>query len=180
MSVNLIGKDIKIMRARYDEALSMRGIPATYQYPLFATTNEQGESVIDSYSEMISTHVFFEGNPKIKTIKRYGWVVENHQDLPFLIHCSFTLSHLQRDCLFRINGQYSELPDRIFRVTELAYDLQAPDHIVCQIIPVYDDTQIVGRTEIEEQQKFNSSNTFLKPHSDYRGHYHVTTEDTEK
>ena len=96
MSINLIGPDIQLMRSRYDEALNMQGIPAKYQYPNLAASNTQGEPLIDSYSEFIDTHVFFDGSPKVKTYKRYGWVVENDKDLPFLIHCSFNLPKLQK------------------------------------------------------------------------------------
>lgn len=171
MSVNLIGKDIEIMRAYYDEALAMQGIPCKYQYPHMAVSNSQGEPVIDSYSDMIDTHIFFDGAPKAKTYKRYGWVVENDENLPFLVRCSFHQKELQKDCLFHIGGQYAELPDRIFRVTELTCDLQAPDHMVCQVVPVY-DKQTVGRTDREVSQRFNKSNTFLKPAADYRGGYY--------
>ena len=174
---NLIGPDIKLMRARYDEALNLQGIPVQYQFPNLPGSNVQGESVVDSYSEPIDTFIFFEGNPKVKTFKRYGWVVENDDNLPFLVHCSFNLPHVQRDSIFRIAGQYSELPDRIFRVTEITYDLAAPDHIVCQVIPVYDDN-IVGRTSVELKQEFNSSNHFLKRETDYRGNFHTTKEET--
>ena len=178
MSVNLIGQDVKLMRARYDEALKMRGIPVTYQYPLLADTNVQGESVIDSYSDPIDTHIFFDGNPKVKTFKRYGWVVENDADLPFLLHASFNLPGMQRDAIFKIAGQYSELPDRIFKVTEITYDLQAPDHLVCQVVPVY-DKQVTGRTDTEVSNTFNTSNHFISRQTDYRGHYHSTREDVE-
>lgn len=178
MSVNLIGEDIKLMRSRYDEALDMQGIPCKYQYPNMPDTNAQGESVIDSYSEMIGTHIFFDGNPKVKTYKRFGWVVENNQDLPFLVHCSFNLPFLQRDCLFHMSGQYTGMPDRIFRVTELSCDLQAPDHMVAQVIPVY-DKQTVGRTKKEIEKTFNKSNYFLRTPIDYRGEYHKTKEDAE-
>lgn len=178
MSVNLIGEDIKLMRARYDEALDMQGIPCKYQYPNMPDTNTQGESVIDSYSEMIGTHIFFDGNPKVKTYKRFGWVVENNQDLPFLVHCSFNLPFLQRDCLFHMSGQYTGMPDRIFRVTELSCDLQAPDHMVAQVIPVY-DKQTVGRTKKEIEKTFNKSNHFLRTPVDYRGQY-ISEQDGEK
>lgn len=176
MSVNLIGPDIKLMRARYDEALAMRGIPAIYQYPNLATSNTQGESVVDSYSDYVNTHIFFDGNPKIKTFKRYGWVVENDDNLPFLIHCSFNLPHVQRDAIFRISGHYSELPDRIFRVIEITYDMQAPDHLIVQVVPSYDEKP-VGRTEKEISRTFNKSNHFLNVPTDYRGHYQSTQED---
>lgn len=179
MAVNLIGQDIKLMRARYDEALTQQGIPVKYQYPLNPQPNAQGEAVVEAYSEYVDTHIFFEGNPKIKTFKRYGWVVANDDDLPFLIHCSFNLPSVQKDSLFRISGQYSELPDRLFRVTEISMDLQAPDHIVCQVIPVYDEKQPVGYTKKEVQKKFNTSNHFLKQNVDYRGDTYVTKEDVD-
>ena len=169
MAVHIIGEDIKRMRRYYDEALQMQGIPCVYQYPLIATSNAQGEPVVDSYSDKIDTHIFFDGNPKMKTFKRYGWVVENSEDLPFLIHCSFHLEHLQKDCLFTLSGQYTEMPDRVFRVKELTCDIQAPDHMVAQVIPVYGDN-VVGRTDKERSRTFNKSNHFLKQNVDYRGH----------
>lgn len=178
MAANLIGEDIKLMRKRYDEALVLQGIPVKYQYPNMAGVNAQGEPLADAYSSMLDTHIFFEGNPKVKTFKRFGWVVENNQDLPFLIHCSFNLPHLQKDSLFRISGQYSELPDRVFRVTEITYDIQAPDHLVCQVVPVYDE-QAVGYTKKEVEKKFNTSNHFMKQEVDYRGNYQRTQEDTD-
>lgn len=170
MSIHLIQSDILLMRKRYDEALKMQGIPCKYQFPNLPDSNVQGESVIDSYSEEIDTHVFFDGSPKAKTFKRYGWVVENDKNLPFLIHCSFNLKNVQKDSIFRIGGLYSGLPDRVFRVTEITYDLQAPDHLICQIIPVYSDTDIVGRTKKEVSSTYNKSNRFLKQDVDYRGH----------
>lgn len=179
MSVNLISEDIKLMRDRYDEALEMQGIPCTYQYLKIPTTNAQGEAVVDSMSAKIETHVFFDGNPKVKTFKRYGWVVENDKDLPFLIHCSFNLPHVQKDSIFSISGQYSELPERVFRVKEITYDLQAPDHIIVQVVPVYDKKDVVGRTKEEVKRTYNKSNIFLKQNVDYRGNYHQTQEETE-
>ena len=179
MVYNLIGPDIKSLRLRYNEALHLQGIPCFYQFPHLPDTNAQGESVVDSYSEPIPTNIFFEGNPKVKTFKRYGWVVENDQNLPFLLHCSFDLPHVQKDAIFRIAGQYAEVPDRIFRVTEISYDAQCADHLVCQVVPAYDD-KIVGRTSVEIKKQFSSSNHFLKPNVDYRGDFHTTREDGEE
>lgn len=176
--MNLIGEDITLMRDRYDEALEMQGIPCRYQFPLMPTSNAQGEAVVDSYSDMIGTHIFFDGNPKVKTYKRLGWVVENDKNLPFLVHCSFNLKNLQKDCLFHIAGQYTNMPDRIFRVTELTCDMQAPDHMVAQVVPVY-DKNVVGRTKKEVEKTFNTSNHFLKPNIDYRGQY-ISEQDGER
>ena len=176
--MNLIGEDIKLMRDRYDEALCLQGIPTKYQYPIYVEHNAQGESIIDHMSSAIDTNIFLDSNPKIKTYKRYGWVVENSSDLPFLLHCSFNLPNVQKDCMFAFSGQYTGLPDRIFRVTELTYDLQAPDHLICQVIPVYDKHQTVGRTKQEIKHRFNKSNTFIQKDFDYRGDVYITKEET--
>lgn len=170
MSMNLIQPDIELMRERYNEALSMLGVPAKYQFPNIAGSNVQGEPEIDNYSFPEDTFIFFDGNPKIKTFKRLGWVVENDENLPFLIHCSFNLKNLQKDCIFELSGQYTTLPSRKFRVTELTTDIQAPDHVTCAVVPCY-DKQTVGYTKKEVQQKYNKSNNFLKPNVDYRGDY---------
>lgn len=169
MSNHLIGPDILLWRKRYDEALSQQGIPAKYQFPNLAKPNEQGESEIDSYSEPMDTHIFFDGNPKVKTFKRYGWVVDNDKDLPFLIHCSWNLSNVQKDSIFTMSGLYSGLTERKFRVTEITYDMVAADHLVCQVVPIANGQPIVGRTRKEVAQTFNKSNHFLKEDVDYRG-----------
>lgn len=176
MAQHIIGRDITLMRKFYDEALSQQGVPCKYQYPLMPASNDQGESVVDSYSDILDTYIFFDGNPKMKTFKRYGWVVENDKDLPFLVHCSFNLPELQKDCIFAISGHYTGVPDRKFRVTELTCDLVAPDHMVCQVVPVYGDN-VVGRTKKEVEKTFNTSNHFLKPQTNYRGDRYVTEED---
>ena len=178
MPNNLISKnEIVLMRRRYDEALRMQGIQCQYQFPILADSNYQGESVIDTYSEKIDTYIFFDSTPKVKTLKRFGWVVENSDDLPFLVHCSWNLAHVQKDSLFRFDGLHSELPERIFRVKEISYDLVAPDHIVCTVIPVYDETTLLGRTQKELEKTFNTSNHFMKSSTTYTGDYHSTKED---
>jgi hypothetical protein len=78
--------------------------------------------------------------------------------------------------VFTLSGLYSELPDRVFRVTEITYDLQAPDHIVCQVVPVY-EKQTVGQTDQEISKRFNKSNYFIQPRTDYRGEPIKTKED---
>lgn len=173
---SLIQSDITLMRSRYDEALQLQGIACKYQFPMFAGSNDQGDPVIDSYSAMIDTHIFFEGNPKVKTLKRYGWVVANNDDLPFIVHCSWNLEHVQKDSIFRVSGQYSEIPDRVFRVTALSYDLQCADHLVAQVVPCYDEKNLVGRTDKEVSKTFNRSSHFLKPNTDYRGDVRKTKE----
>lgn len=174
---NLIGPDILLMRNRYDEALKLRGIPAKYQHPLNPTTNESGDPVIDMYSPEEDVYIFLESNPKVKTLKRLGWVVDTQKDqLPMIIHVSWNTKNLQRDSIFSFSGLYANIPDRRFRVTEITYDLECPDHLVCKVVPVYDNN-IVGRTDKEVAQTFNKSNKFIKNIADYRGDTYETAED---
>lgn len=168
MALNIIGEDIKLMRIRYDEALEMQGIPCSYQYPINSTSNSQSEIVLDGLSDPEDIHIFFDSNPKLKTYKRLGWVVENDKNLPFLVHCSFHLENLQRGSIFRMSGMYTGMPERIFRVTELTCDMQAPDHMIAQVVPVYDN-KIVGETKSEIKEKYKKSNHYLKKDVDYRG-----------
>jgi hypothetical protein len=60
------------------------------------------------------------------------------------------------------------MADRVFRVIEMTCDIQAPDHMIAQVVPVY-DKQTVGRTKKEISKTFNSSNHFLQSQVDYRG-----------
>ena len=62
-------------------------------------------------------------------------------------------------------------------MTELSYDMQAPDHIVCKVIQVYEQ-QTVGKTDHEIAQQFNKSNYFLKPNTDYTGRQYNTKTET--
>lgn len=171
----LIDSDILLWRSRYDEALELRGIPAKYQYPILPDVSVQGEVVIDTYSDLVDTQIFFESTPKIKTLRRYGWVIDNSDELPIIVHCSWNLPNVQKDSIFRFSGIYSEVEDKIFRVTEISYIVECPDHIICQVVPIYED-QLVGRTEVEISKTFTTSNHFLRPHSDYRGNPIVTKE----
>lgn len=169
MVEHLIGPDILLWRKRYDEALYQQGIPCKYQFPNLAKANEQSEPEIDSYSEPMDTYIFFDGNPKVKTFKRYGWVVDDSSDLPFLLHCSWNLPKVQKDSIFAMSGLYSELTERKFRVTEITYDMVAADHLICQVVPIANGQPIVGRTKKEIAQTFNTSNHFLKQKADYCG-----------
>ena len=58
-------------------------------------------------------------------------------------------------------------------------DMQAPDHIIVQVVPVY-EKQTVGRTTHEIKTTFNTSNHFLNPNADYRGSDYIPREETSK
>ena len=64
---------------------------------------------------------------------------------------------------------FADIPERVFRVKEISYDLQCPDHAVAQVVPVYERDQITGRTEKEVKMIYNKSNHFIQQSVDYRG-----------
>ena len=180
MSNHLIGNDILLMRKRYNEALEMQGQPCTYQFPNFAKPNEQGEPEIDSYSEPMDTFVFLDGNPKVKTYKRYGFVADNDSDLVPLLHCSWDLPNVQKDSIFTYAGLYSELEPRKYRVLDITYDAMCADHLICRVLLIANGQPIVGRTKKEIEQTFTTSNHFLKNEVDYRGNPYTTDHEGDK
>lgn len=180
MSNHLIGNDILLMRKRYNEALTMTGQPCQYQFPNFAKSNDQGEPEIDSYSEPMDTYVFLDGNPKVKTYKRYGFVADNDADLVPLLHCSWDLPNVQKDSIFTYAGLYSGLEPRKYRVIDITYDAMCADHLICRVVLIANGQPIVGRTKREIAQTFNTSNHFLKNEVDYRGHPYTTDHKGDK
>lgn len=180
MTQHLIGKDILLMRKRYDEALEQQGQPCTYQFPNMVKPNEQAEAEVDSYSEPMDTHVFLDGNPKVKTYKRYGFVADNDADLVPLLHCSWNLPNVQKDSIFTYAGLYSGLEPRIYRVIDITYDAMCADHLICRVVLVANGQSIVGRTKKEIEQTFSTSNHFFKQNTDYRGNYYRADHEGDK
>ena len=169
--VNLIqSEEVEILRAYYDEALEMQGVPCTYQYPLKNDYNIHGEQAADAFSEPINTFVGIEAEPKISTIRKLGWVVENDSDLPFLLHVSFGLPELQKGCKFMFAGLHTNLPAREFVVERMTIPFQAPDHMIVEVIPQYDTkNRGIAEDPISVAKMLDKEELFFEEPTDYRG-----------
>ena len=176
--VNLIqSEEVEILRAYYDEALEMQGVPCTYQYPLKNDWNIHGEQAADSFSEPINTFAGIEAEPKISTLRKLGWVVENDSALPFLLHVSFGLPELQKGCKFMFAGLHTNLPAREFVVERMTMPFQAPDHMIVEVIPQYDKNGGIAECPIEKQKQLDKEELFMVEETDYRGDAYDLTDD---
>ena len=139
--MSLIREDeVLYLRRQFKETVKQLGILFKYQYPLGNDLDDFSQPAPDGYSRELEVYGIFDGEPKLKTYKNLGWVVEKGDNLPFLIHIPFDTEHIQKGALFKISGQITGIQERVFQVTELSTGLVCPDHIVCQIVPLVGNT----------------------------------------
>lgn len=133
-------EEIRYLRSQFEETVKQLGVPFKYRYPLGNDVDDFSQPAPDGYSCEYDVYGIFDGDPKVKTYRNLGWVVEKGDNLPFLIHIPFSTTHIQKGCLFQTAGQITDISERIFQVTELSSSLVCPDHIVCQIVPLVGNT----------------------------------------
>jgi len=171
-------EDVEFLRCCYDMALELQGVPCEYQYPLKNDYNIHGEQSADAFSEIIHTFVGVEADPKISTLRKIGWVVENSSDLPFLLHVSFSLPGLQKGSKFKISGLYTELPAREFVVERITVPFQAPDHVIVEVIPQYDKkNRGIAEDKAEVEKMLDREELFFVEPTDYRGDVYDLTDE---
>lgn len=159
----IVEKEIEYLRRQFRFAVEQIGVQFMYRYPLNNAIDVFNQPAPDGYSERIPVYGVFEGEPKLKTYRNLGWVVEKSDNLPFLIHIPFDTPHIQRGCLFEIDGQITSIESRLFQVTELSTGLVCPDHIICQIVPLVGNSRpLTQETERDIAKKNSEPRRFLK------------------
>ena len=133
-------REVEYLRSQFKETVKQLGVCFKYQYPLGNDLDSFAQPAPDGYSREIEVYGIFDGEPKLKTYRNLGWVVEKSDNLPFLIHIPFDTERIQKGALFKISGQITGIQERVFQVTELTSGLVCPDHIVCQIVPLVGNT----------------------------------------
>ena len=152
----IVEKEIEYLRRQFRFAVEQIGVQFMYRYPLNNAIDVFNQPAPDGYSERIPVYGVFEGEPKLKTYRNLGWVVEKSDNLPFLIHIPFDTPHIQRGCLFEIDGQITSIESRLFQVTELSTGLVCPDHIICQIVPLVGNSRPLTQETERDIAKKNS------------------------
>lgn len=133
-------REVDYLRKQFNETVMQLGVLFKYQYPLGNDVDDFAQPAPDGYSEELDVYGIFDGEPKLKTYRNLGWVVEKSDNLPFLIHIPFDTKGIQKGALFKISGQLTGIEARVFQVVELTTGLVCPDHIVCQIVPLVGNT----------------------------------------
>lgn len=156
-------EEVLYLRQAFRESVRQLGVLFIYQYPLGNSLDEFAQPAPDGYSREYEVYGIFDGEPTLKTYRNLGWVVEKSDNLPFLLHIPFDTKNIQKNCLFKIKGQYANIPNRLFQVTELSSALVCPDHIVCQIVPLVGNTPpMTEQTRRDVKMKNNEPRRFMK------------------
>ena len=159
----IVPKEVDYLRTQFKLTVMQLGVLFKYRYPLNNAVDQNNQPAPDGYSTESDVYGIFDGEPKLKTYRNLGWVVEKGDNPPFLIHIPFDTPHIQKGCLFEIEGQVTSIESRLFQVTELTIGLVCPDHIVCQIVPLVGNTAPrTAETRRDIEKKNSTPRRFIK------------------
>lgn len=135
----LTQQDSSIYRGWFKEMCKLRGIPIIYRYVVEFDDTIHGEVHPNKLSDPIHLDVIFEENPKIKTLRRIGWVSENADDKPYIMYFPFDTPNLTMEARVEIPmiDSIKNRP-RLFKITSMNQLIEFPDSIITTVVPVYD------------------------------------------
>lgn len=128
--------DSTIFRKYFKEMAKLRGISVIYQYPIDMQFSMYAEEDPIGFSEDIPMDIIFEENPKMATLRKYGWVSEVPEDKPYIAQLPFDAPNLVKGCRITIPPPFPLGQGRIFVITEITGNLEFPDSWVCKLAPV--------------------------------------------
>lgn len=135
----LTKNDASIFRNYFKEMAKLRGIQVIYKYPIDMEFSIYAEENPKGFSEDIPMDIIFEENPKMATLRKYGWVSELPDDKPYIAQLPFDAKNLCKGCRIIIPSPFPLGPARTFVITEITGNLEFPDNWVCKLAPVFHD-----------------------------------------
>ena len=137
----LTQKDSTMFRGYFKEVAKLRGIHVIYQYPIDMTFTIYAEEDPKGFSEEIGMDIIFEENPKVQTLRKYGWVSELPDDKPHIATLPFDAKNLCAGCRISITPPLPLAPKKVFKITDIQANLEFPDSWVCKLVPVFEKKQ---------------------------------------
>ena len=145
----LTKNDSTIFRGYFKEMAKLRGITVIYQYPI--------DMNFTIYAEEIPLDIIFEENPKVTTLRKYGWVSELPDDKPYMATLPFDTKNLCKGCRIHIVPPQPLADRRTFVITDIQTGLEFPDSWVCKLAPVF-----FNKTEDKAVEYKDKNNVFMK------------------
>ena len=133
----LVKADSTMFRSWFKEMAKLLGIRVIYQYPIDMKFTIYAEENPKGFSEEILMDIIFEENPKITTLRKYGWVSEIPDDKPYLAQLPFDAKNLCKGCRISIIPPLPLADKRVFVITDIQSNLQFPDSWMCKLAPVF-------------------------------------------
>ena len=135
----LTQNDSTMFRGYFKEMAKLLGISVLYQYPIDMDFTIYAEETPKGFSEEIQIDIIFDENPKITTLRKYGWVSEVPDDKPYMATLPYDTKNLCKGCRISIVPPQPLSGKRTFVVTDIQAGLEFPDSWVCKLAPVFKD-----------------------------------------
>lgn len=129
--------DSTIFRQFFKEMAKLRGIRVIYQYPIDMKFTQYAEENPKGFSEEIEMDIIFNENPKVTTLRKYGWVSETPEDKPYTAELPYDAKNLCKGCRISIIPPLPLAPKRVFVITDIQSNLEFPDSWICKLAPVF-------------------------------------------
>lgn len=157
----LFKKDAEIYRRFFKEQARLLGVHVQYMYPIDMEFSVHGQENPRGYSEPIELDIIFEQSPKLKTLRKLGWVSEEGSDKPYLIQVPYDTPNLQKGSLIVLPSPLPLEPSKIFKITDIAVDQILPDSWYCKVAPKFEKLN-----SLTPQDYRDKPNSFLKVDND--------------
>lgn len=158
---DLFRNDAEIYRKFFKEQARLLGIKVQYQYPVDMEFTTHAQENPRGYSVPIEMDIIFDQSPKLKTMKKLGWVSEDPSDKPYLVQLPYDAPNLQAGCLVTLPSPIPGSQSRVFKITDIAVDQILPDSWYCKVAPKIDKA---GALKPEDYK--DKSFSFLKVDQD--------------
>lgn len=149
--------DSTIFRHYFKEMAKMIGITVIYQYPIDMQFSIYAEENPKGFSEEIKMDIIFEENPKVTTLRKYGWVSNLDEDKPYMATLPYDAKNLCKGCRITIVPPEPLASKNVFVITDIKANLEFPDSWVCKLAPVFFNKQPEKLKEYKDK-----NNVFMK------------------
>lgn len=144
----LTNNDSTLLRTFFKEMTKLRGLTVDYIYPVEEKVSIHAQ-IIANFSSITQLDIIFESNPKIKTLKNYGWVSESSDDKPYIAYLPYDTPYIQTKARIKIIPIGSGKEGKWFEITDITEAIEYPDAYACRLAPVY----------VSNEEKLNYQNT---------------------
>lgn len=153
----LLKQDAELYRRFFKEQAKLLGIHVLYQYPVDMDFTLHGQENPKGYSDPIEMNIIFDQSPKLKTLRKLGWVSEDPDDKPYIVQLPFDAPNLQKGCLITLPAPLPIATSKVFKITEITFDQVLPDSWYCKLAPKFEDMNVLTKDDYKDKP-----NTFLK------------------
>lgn len=149
----LTSNDSTIFQQYFKEMAELIGIKVIYQYPINMNFSIYAEEDPTGFSEEMEMDIIFDENPKVTTLRKYGWVSKLEDDKPYMATLPFDAKNLCKGCRITIVPPQPLASKNVFVITDIKANLEFPDSWACKLAPVYFDKQ---NKKVEEYKDKNN------------------------